>query len=174
MPFTPFHLGPALALGLPLRKYIHPPTFILASVAVDVEPLLVLYLNLSYPLHGYLHTLLLSSIMGVALGCGMFFVPRYLHQFWAALRLEKGNRLNLASFVIAGASGAMLHVFFDSPLYSDIHPLYPLAANPMYNPQLSPAIYSLCVWMGIIGIVYYAALIVLWARGKPSKVVATH
>jgi hypothetical protein len=23
MPFTPFHFGPALGLGLPLRKYVH-------------------------------------------------------------------------------------------------------------------------------------------------------
>jgi len=51
MPFTPFHLGPALGLGLPLRRYVYVPTFILANVIVDVEPFLVLFLGLRYPLH---------------------------------------------------------------------------------------------------------------------------
>ena len=170
MPFTPFHLGPALALGLPLRKYIHAPTFILASIAVDVEPFLVLYLNLSYPLHGYLHTLLLSSIMGVALGGAMFIVQRYLHPLYTALRLEEGNRLKLLSFIVSGATGAMLHVLIDSPLYDDIRPFYPLTANPMYNPALSPAIYDLCMWMGVLGLAYFAALMILRARGKLSSV----
>ncbi|OGD45809.1 hypothetical protein A3K70_04510 [Candidatus Bathyarchaeota archaeon RBG_16_48_13] len=138
----------------------------MASVAVDVKPFLVLYLNLSYPLHGILHTLLLSSIMGVALGCAMFMVRGYLHSFYAALRLEEGNGSKLVFFVVAGAAGAMLHVLFDSPLYDDIHPFYPLTANPMYNPLLSPAIYNMCVWMGVLGMIYYAALMILWAHGR--------
>ena len=42
MPFTPFHLGPALGFGLPLRNYLHVPTFLVASILVDVEPFVVL------------------------------------------------------------------------------------------------------------------------------------
>ena len=68
MSFTPFHLGPALGLGLPLRRYLHVPTFLAASVVVDVEPLLVLVLGLDYPLHGYLHTFLFASLTGLLLG----------------------------------------------------------------------------------------------------------
>jgi len=48
MPFTPFHLGPALTIGLPLRRFIHAPTFIVANVIVDVEPFLVMVLGLNY------------------------------------------------------------------------------------------------------------------------------
>lgn len=59
MPFTPFHLGPALCLGSPLREYIHAPTLILANVVLDIEPLIMLITGLSYPLYGYLHTHLL-------------------------------------------------------------------------------------------------------------------
>ena len=46
MPFTPFHLGPGLLLGLLLLSYVDLPTFLLASVIVDVEPFLALYFNL--------------------------------------------------------------------------------------------------------------------------------
>ena len=63
MPFTMFHLGPALAIGLPLRN-VHVPTFIVANVILDVEPLLVIFFGLNYPLHGYMHTLLLAFMVG--------------------------------------------------------------------------------------------------------------
>ncbi|RLI39285.1 hypothetical protein DRO60_01655 [Candidatus Bathyarchaeota archaeon] len=49
---TPFYLGPALAIGLPLRRHLHAPTFIL-----DVEPLMPLLAGRG-PLHGFFHTLL--------------------------------------------------------------------------------------------------------------------
>ncbi|MCX8170580.1 MAG: hypothetical protein N3E47_01215 [Candidatus Bathyarchaeota archaeon] len=55
MPFTLFHLGPALGLGLPLRRRLHVPTLVLANVIVDLEPFFVLFLGLDYPLHGYFH-----------------------------------------------------------------------------------------------------------------------
>jgi hypothetical protein len=72
MPFTPFHLGPAIAVGLPMRKYFHAPTFIVGNLVLDIEPLLVLVLGVRYPLHGYLHTLVLAIVVGLLLGFVMF------------------------------------------------------------------------------------------------------
>ncbi len=69
MPFTPFHFGPTLGFGLSLRGYLHAPTFIIANVIVDVEPFLVLFLGLRYPLHGYLHTFLLALVTGLGMVC---------------------------------------------------------------------------------------------------------
>jgi hypothetical protein len=87
MPFTPFHLGPALGLGLPLRKNVHVPTFIMANVILDVEPFLVLQFGLNYPLHGYLHTFLASLFAGLLFGYAMFILERFVqplckHFFW--------------------------------------------------------------------------------------------
>ena len=87
MPFTPFHLGPALGLGLPLRKYIHAPTFIVANVAVDIEPFLVFLLRLNYPLHGYLHTFLSAFFFGLAIGFAMFYLEKFLHPLYKTLLL---------------------------------------------------------------------------------------
>ena len=159
MPFTPFHLGPALALGLPLRKYIHAPTFILANVIVDVEPFLVFFLGLRYPLHGYLHTFFLAFFLGLLLGYTMLLFERFLHPLYGMFLLESANNLNLKSFMLAGVLGTMLHILLDSPLYGDIHPFYPLTMNPLYNPTLSLEVYSACVWMGVLGIIYYACLL---------------
>ncbi|MDH5460867.1 MAG: hydrolase [Candidatus Bathyarchaeota archaeon] len=161
MPFTPFHLGPALALGLPTRKYIHAPTFIIANVIVDVEPLVVLFLGSRYPLHGYLHTFLLASLIGLIFGYVMSSAERFFQPLFKMLFLETGDKLKLKSFVLAGALGTILHVLLDSPLYTDIQPFYPVIANLLYNPALSSEIYNLCVWLGIVGIAYYAGLLIL-------------
>jgi len=155
VPFTPFHLGPALGFGLPLRKYMHAPTFILANVIVDVEPFLVLFLGLNYPLHGYLHTFLLAFFVGLALGYVMFLLERVLHPLYKVLLLEPDEKKNLKLFFVAGVLGTALHVLLDSPLYDEIRPFFPLTINPLYNPALSLEVYSFCVWMGIIGIVFY-------------------
>lgn len=168
MPFTPFHLGPAIGLGLPLRRYLHTPTFIVASVILDIEPFLVLQYNLNYPLHGYLHTFILALFVGLLLGYVAFLLESKLKPVFKVFLLETDKDLRLRSFLLAGASGTMLHVLLDSPLYTDIRPFYPLAANPLYDPSLSLGIYTFCVWTGIFGLVYYAALLILLVYRKLS------
>ena len=160
MPFTPFHFGPALGFGLPLRKYMHVPTFIVANVIVDIEPLLVLVLGLNYPLHGFLHTFIFASLTGLALGYVMFSFDRFLHTLYKALKLVVEVNHSLKTFMVTAVSGTIFHVLLDSPLYRDIKPLYPFAQNPLYNPNLSMEVYTFCVWMGIIGIIYYLGLFI--------------
>ena len=169
MPFTPFHLGPGLGLSLPLRNYLHVPTFLLASIIVDVEPFLVLFLGLNYPLHGYLHTFLLAISVGLIFGYTMFLFERFLEPFYRIFLLETGNSLSLKSFVVAGGLGTGLHVLLDTPLYVDITPFYPITTNPFYNPSLTLEIYSLCVWMGIFGAIYYLGILALLMYRKLSK-----
>lgn len=168
MPFTPFHLGPALGLGLPLRRYMHVPTFIVANVILDIEPFLVLQFRLNYPLHGYLHTFLAALFIGLLLGYTMFTLERFLKPIYKTLLLETGNSLNLKAFLLSGALGTWLHVLLDSPLYAEIQPFYPLTTNPLYNPALETEVYSLCVWMGIFGIIWYVSLLILLGYRKLS------
>jgi len=169
VPFTPFHFGPAVAVGIPLRKHLHVPTFILANVVVDVEPFLVLFLGLRYPLHGYLHTFILAFFAGLILGYAMFLLERILYPLYAMFLLEKDQALSLRSFMVAGALGTVLHVLLDSPLYRDIQPFYPITVNPLYNPALSLEVYSFCVWAGILGVAYYAGLLALSAYSRFRK-----
>jgi hypothetical protein len=159
MPFTPFHLGPALGFGLPLRKYLHVPTFLVASILVDVEPFLVLSLGLDYPLHGYLHTFIVAFILGLALGYEMFLSERISRSLYKTLILESNATPKLKSFIVAGVLGTMLHVLLDSPLYDDIRPFYPLLANPLYHLASSSEVYGFCMWVGILGIVFYFGLL---------------
>jgi len=154
-PFTPFHLGPALALGLPLRKSMHLPTFILANVVLDFEPLLVLVMGLGYPLHGHAHTFLAALLLGMALGYVMLNLDDVLYPLYGLLRLDQDVKRKPVPFMLAGASGTVLHVLFDSPLYAEMRPLFPLTTNPMYIPTLAFGEYCMCGMMGIFGLVYY-------------------
>ena len=160
MPFTPFHLGPALAIGLPLRRYIHVPTFIIANIITDIEPFITLVLNLNYPLHGYLHTLIGAFAAGLILGYLMYMLERILSPLWRKLLLVSEPCSNLRMFIVTGVSGTLLHVLMDSPLYHDIKPLYPILVNPLYNPRLTTMIYEACIFMSILGLLYYFYLVV--------------
>jgi len=146
VPFTPLHLGPALTFGILLRKRIHLPTFIIANVYIDLEPLIVIILNLNYPLHGYLHTFLIAGLTGIGLGILMYFMESYLRPLWRLFKLEDSEpHYGLRSYFTAGFLGSIIHVFFDSPLYGDIKPFYPYLQNPLYDLILDSGCYKATV-----------------------------
>ncbi|MCD6195474.1 MAG: hydrolase [Staphylothermus sp.] len=158
MPFTPFHLGPAFGIGLPLRKYLHVPTFIIGNIIIDIEPFLVLVLGLKYPLHGYLHTFIGASIIGILIGYVMYILDRSFHTLWKSLKLIE-NYYRPRNYLMAGVIGTILHVLLDSPLYHDIKPLYPLLTNPFYDPELTVLVYGLCIFLGVIGFLCYLIIL---------------
>lgn len=163
MPFTLFHLGPALAFGLPLRKYLHVPTFIVANVILDIEPLIGMYFPSSYPLHGYVHTFLAAFVVGIILAFVMFKLENYLHNFYTTIKLETSKKMKIRSFFVAGVFGTMLHVLFDSFLYSEMIPFFPFSGNPLLSLgfPLSNIIWA-CIWLGIFGLVYWLMLFVYY------------
>ncbi|MDI9619267.1 MAG: hydrolase [Candidatus Nezhaarchaeota archaeon] len=130
---------------------------------------MVLCFRLTYPLHGCLHTFLVAILVGLAFGCVMYLLERFLRSLYKAFLLETDKGLSVKSFAVAGFSGAGLHVLLDAPLYDDIAPFYPITANPLYNPSLMPEIYSLCAWMGVFGIMYYIGLLGLALHRKLTK-----
>ncbi len=138
MPFTPFHFGPALFFGTVLR--INIPTILIASVVLDAEPLLVLIFNLNMPLHGFFHTFLGSSFIAAVLSVFMKNL----------LKNEKASKIAASSFL-----GVYLHIIFDSPLYMDIKPFYPLNSNPFYGIASMSSIYILCVLFFAAGVLLY-------------------
>ncbi len=159
MPFTPFHLGPLLVIGLLLRNRLHAPTLLIGSIILDVEPLLVLVYGLPYPLHGYAHTLIASLAIGLATGYILYKLERFLRILWLPLKLETRNQLSLKTYLVAGALGTVSHILLDTPLYSDIKPFYPFGVNPLYNPGLTILIYQSCLLLGSIGLTYYILLL---------------
>lgn len=153
MPFTPFHFGAHACVALPLQKRLDVPVFILSNVFIDIEPLLVMLFNLNYPLHGYAHTFVGSFIIGSLWGCVAYMLRRPLSRAMNFLKLSYTPSLGMS--VLSGAFGGCLHVLFDSPIYADIKPFYPLSINPMYGLISNPMMYLLCALFFIPAIVLF-------------------
>jgi membrane-bound metal-dependent hydrolase YbcI (DUF457 family) len=101
----------------------------------------------------------------------MFRLEEALRPVYRALLLEPEKRLNLASYLAAGALGTTTHVMLDSPLYDDIRPFFPFQANPLFDPSLSSWVYSVSLWLGILGIMYWTFRFVASSkRSDPSRI----
>lgn len=160
MPFTPFHLGPALFFGLLLFRRIHFPTSVVASVIIDLEPFLVLVLGLDYPLHGFFHSFLGGGLAAALLALAMVRLEGVVQRFVKPLGLDQN--LRSSGFWIASFTGVYLHILLDSPLYTDIRPFYPFDVNPFIGVPLgsgliigSSEVYTFCILSFLAGAVLY-------------------
>ena len=142
MPFTPFHFGPHASVALPLHRYLDIPVFIGANVVIDFEPLLVMTFNLDYPLHGYCHTLLIGSLVGLVWAMSAYPLRHLFGKAMGFLRLPYAP--TLAKMAVSGVLGVWLHVLFDAPIYYDIQPFYPIKANPFYGSLSIDSVYNIC------------------------------
>jgi len=160
MPFTPFHLGPGLLFGLLLLSYIDFPTFLIASVIVDVEPFLVLTLNLNYPLHGFLHSFFGGTLIAFLLAAVMSNVRSALSPLMSFLKLEQ--KLSFKTILSAALLGVYVHILLDSPLYPDIRPFFPFDFNPFLSNSMFIGfdVYTLCTLSFIGGGIVYAIRLV--------------
>jgi hypothetical protein len=131
MPATPYHFLPHSAIALAFNRFIDWPTFLLANIFIDIQPLLVLTGVMGGPLHGLTHTYLFGAFIGAMAGiCSYPFLPIYTRLF-NALRFPYVT--NFQKMVLSGILGVWLHILTDSPIYRDITPFYPSTANPLYG-----------------------------------------
>ena len=158
MPFTPFHLGPALFFGLLLSVAFDLPTLLVASVIPDLEPFYVMYFHVSgYPLHGFFHSYLGSSILTLLVVFIVYPLRGLLSRIMVVFRIPQKSsfkKILFTSFV-----GVYFHVFLDSFLYEEMMPFYPLQGNPFFD-LLSAfgsnsVVYGFCSLTALLGIVLY-------------------
>jgi membrane-bound metal-dependent hydrolase YbcI (DUF457 family) len=166
MPFTPFHLGPALFLGLLFFQFVDLPTLLIASVILDLEPFVVLLLGLNYPLHGFFHSVLGGTIVAVVLGLIMLRLGGTARGVLKPLGLEQSpsrQTIMLGSFL-----GVYSHILLDSPLYADIRPFFPSSVNPFFAGDAFTGIYVqvLCILLFLVGTTMYAAKLIARARRR--------
>jgi len=165
MPLTPFHLGPGLLIGLLLLSWIDFPTFLVASVIVDVEPIVVLAFGLDYPLHGFFHSFLGGTLVAFLLAAVMSKVRASLSPLLSFFKLE--HKSSFKSILIASLSGIYIHILLDSRMHRDIRPFYPLDVNPLLNSSALPGlrVYILCFWCFIgAAVIYVIRLFLIWRR----------
>ena len=161
MPFTPFHFGPSACVSLPLKRYIDVPIFILANIAVDIEPLLVMTLGLPFPLHGIAHTLLGATLIGIGVGVAANSVKKHLNQIARTL-LKLTYITSLKKYILSGILGCWFHILLDSPLYTDIKPLYPFSdTNPFLGITQGELMYTICVYSFLLVAAIYGSILII-------------
>lgn len=164
MPFTPYHFGVHAVISLPLRKYIDIPAFIFANVAVDLEPLIVLTFRPDYPLHGYCHTFLVGSLIGIILAFILYLLRGIIDKICSILSFEyKPGAIKL---IVSGITGVWLHILFDAFLYTDIKPFFPLQINPLYNVLSFSTVYWICRVAFIPAIILGVVIFILERKKK--------
>jgi membrane-bound metal-dependent hydrolase YbcI (DUF457 family) len=170
MPLTPFHLGPGLLIGLLLLPYIDFPTFLIASVIVDVEPIVVLIFGLDYPLHGFFHSFLGGTIVALPLALVMNKIREPISPLISFFKIEQ--EISFKKILIAALSGIYLHILLDCPIYTDIQPFFPLDFNPFFRSSGAPGLMEtmICVWcfMGA-SIVYLIILLRYWRNRNKNN-----
>ena len=179
MPFTSYHIAFGLFVGLPSRRWIHLPSFLITTaVIVDIEPIMVMLGVIGGRVHGSLHTILLGVFMGSTAGLAMYFLERYfgfLKTLYRSFYLSQGSEKPL-SYILAGVLGRLLHIVLDALIYSDIRPLEPFISsyNPLYLshaislPVISLA-YNVILVAGLSLYIFYFLRISLAENGfKPT------
>jgi hypothetical protein len=165
MPFTPYHLGPALFLGLLFLSFIDFPTFLIASVIVDIEPFLVLFFNLNYPLHGFFHSLIGGTLVAIPLALIMHKIIDKISPLLSFFKLEQ--EISFKRIFVASLSGIYIHILLDSRIYTDIQPFYPSTYNPLLTTGILAGLdsYIFCIWafFGAV-IVYIIRLFLFWRK----------
>ncbi len=164
MPLTPFHLGPALLLGLIFLRYADLPTFLVANVIVDIEPMFILLFNLGYSHHQFLHTFLGGTIVALILTWIMNKIRGKLSPLLLFFKIEQKSKFK--SILIASVFGTYTHILLDSWIHGDVRPFFPLDVNPFLNESMSSflGVNMLCIWSFIGGLIVYTIRIILIGR----------
>lgn len=161
MPLTPFHIGPALLIGYPLRRRLDLVTFLIAAVITDVRAVLVFFDVLSGPMHGLLHNTYLGSfaVALVLAGSVLLFTRRF-----PSISQQISTRPESVPAVVgASVAGTWLHVTLDAFTHAGIQPFYPLAGNLLFGSVGVFVIYGVCV-LALLLFVGFAGLSAMWKR----------
>lgn len=168
MPLTPFHVGPGLFIPLLFMSIIDLPTFLVASVILDFEPLLVLSLSLPYSLHGFFHSFLGGSVVVIVLIIVMAKTRKLFSPLMSPFKLEQ--KWSVATIAVASFLGVYLHILLDAMMHWDMQPFFPFAGNPLLDQSslswLMPE--TFCVWCFFGAAMMYSIRLASHTR-KPQK-----
>jgi membrane-bound metal-dependent hydrolase YbcI (DUF457 family) len=158
VPFTPFHMGPALAFKALAGRRFSVLVFGLAQVAMDIEPLIGMLSGWEV-LHGWTHTWLGATLIGLLVAAAAPPLARLILASWNRFLEGQGLPWLASPPVIsrmAAASGAMLgtwsHVLLDGVMHADMHPLAPWSKDNLLLGALPTGeLHLFCVGAGIVG-----------------------
>jgi hypothetical protein len=158
MPFTPFHMGPGLALKGLLGRQFSLMVFGFSQVIIDIEPL-VRILRGDSVLHGATHT----YVGATALALAAVIVGRPVCRFLLAaltpaatgpLANAVSREISWSAAVAGAVLGVYSHVALDSIMHADMHPICPFSAvNRLLGIVPIGTLHVGCIVSGALGAV---------------------
>ena len=152
MPFTPFHLGPSLLVGLLVFPLLYLPAFLIGSIIVDVEPLGFLLLGLPVQ-HLFFHTFIGATIIALVLSIILLPFRGVLNVLMTKIHLPQST--TPIGLTTATLLGAYSHVLLDAFLYPEMQPFWPLLGNPFLGLVSSSTVYLFCTVCFICAVIVF-------------------
>jgi len=158
MPFTPFHMGPALVFKAGAPRAFSLVVFGGSQVLIDLEPLIRL-LRGDGVLHGFSHTIGGATLVGV--GAAVLMRPvvnRVFPEFLADPQpafitwIRGPGTISWAAALGSALIGTYSHLVFDGLMHADMHPFSPFSdANPLLGLVSVGDVYLGCTIAGAVG-----------------------
>lgn len=165
MPFTPYHFGPSGFIALALRKWIDVPVFILANIVVDIEVLVVGFLQLGYPVHRYCHTLIGGAAVGAVWGLAAYLILRRPFQLLMNL-LRVRYKPGLVKMIVSGGLGAAFHVLIDGVYHYDVQAFWPSKVNlrRLTHYVEKERIETVCLYFAVAAVIVYINAVISYIK----------
>jgi membrane-bound metal-dependent hydrolase YbcI (DUF457 family) len=162
MPFTPFHLGPALVAKASVPRAFSLVVFAGSQVLIDLEPLIRM-LRGDRVLHGFSHTIGGATLVGLCAAVLMrpivnWVFPKFLADPQPALItwIRGPETISWAVALGSAMTGTYSHLIFDGLMHADMHPFRPFSdANPLLGLVSVGDVYLGCVVAGAIGVALF-------------------
>jgi len=158
VPFTPFHLGPALLIGMIFFPYVDLVAIFISSVIVDVEPAYFLY-STGRPVHGFLHSYMGGTLVAFLLSCALYPFRRTYCEILRIFGMKQET--SFRKILLSSLVGVYSHIFLDSFMYPEMEPFYPMHGNPLLGVIKWTLIYDFCMWAFFVGTIVYAVRVLL-------------
>ena len=166
MPFTPFHMGPGLALKAVMQGSFSLMVFGWAQIVMDIQPLVVIVTGEGH-LHGFTHTLIGATLLGAASALS----GKYLAELGLRLlQLQRFLPISWSVAIISAYIGTYSHVALDGLMHADLQPFAPFALdNPLLGGMSIATVHKLCVYSALFGGALYFVVASWIARRQAPR-----
>jgi hypothetical protein len=169
VPFTAFHLGPALLIGVLLFPFFDIAALLICSVIVDLEPFYVILFARELPLHGFFHTFIGGTIVGIIVTVILWVAKRLVQEILMVFKIKQKS--SFARILYTSLFSVNFHILLDSIFHSDMQPFYPVIFNPFYGLISQDIINQICTVCMILGLTIYVHRFIVRGMQKGTDIV---
>lgn len=168
MPFTPFHLGPGLALKGVAAPVFSWSAFAAAQVVIDCETLYYL-IKQEYPVHRFFHSFLGAAAAALVTTALVLIIvrafatglSRLVAPYMVSTSTARGE-FSLLGVFLGSLAGGLSHPFLDGIMHPDVRPFMPWSdSNPFFGLIGVTPLHLACAAAAVFG----AVALTLW-RGR--------